>query len=366
MPFESARQAARRSARSGCPTRGPSRSSRPGCYRQVTERLLRAELELTLRLRAGPTEDMRRELARLDELGERSDLRRLGRGARGLRAPARVELAVVRLDLPVDDGSRRAPARSPRSRPSGGRPSAGRAREPRASRARAAATRPSGGAPRRRPSPAPTRPSREAAAACRRSASASRRSARVERSPVASPSANGEFADSASSVGSHGTTPSNARSAACFVGHRRRGRGARRRAAPRAAGRAPSASARSAAAGRSPGPRRARAGACRQRRSAARSATCGPERASSSRIASASEQTGVVVSTRQAKTSGLRRVARLGDHLVEERRRLERLRVDEEQLLLDAERERRRAAPAHSVGSRARTACTGRPAASQA
>ena len=64
---------------------------------------------------------------------------------------------------------------------------------------------------------------------------------------------------------------------------------------------------------------------------------------------------------------GLEPGTRRRHDLVEQRRRLERLRIDEEQLLLDAERERRRATPAHSVRiTAARTACTGRPAASQA
>ncbi len=59
---------------------------------------------------------------------------------------------------------------------------------------------------------------------------------------------------------------------------------------------------------------------------------------------------------------GLQPFVRLRHDLLEHRSCLQRLGVDEEQLLLDAERERRGAAPAHS----GRTACTGLPAASQA
>ena len=143
---------------------------------------------------------------------DRADGARLRRGAL-CRAPCRTPVARRRRRR------LRAPGRSRRSRPCGEHRSAGPSRAPRGSRS---SGRGHASQWRRVSSPA------VASSQADQSGSgggvppvgmSKRRSARVDRNPVALPSAYGELAESASRTGSHGMTPSKARSAVSASGN---------------------------------------------------------------------------------------------------------------------------------------------------
>ena len=142
--------------------------------------------------------------ARAEARGRPAVLRVVGAAA----VAERVSPPAVRRRAP----SRRAPAGAPRTRPRARRRSAGRDRAPRASRASGAGARPTRSACSPRPRRAATRRSTHdshsayeanAGGAPARGSSAST-GARFDAMPVSSPANHGEFAESASTTGSHG------------------------------------------------------------------------------------------------------------------------------------------------------------------